>query len=124
VDTQLFPPARTDARLVRRASRVFYRELMESGVRVFEYQGMLHAKAMLLDEAPVLVGSANLDTRSFRLNFEPSTFVTDARLNGELAELLRTVEARSREVSLQDLRRASMLTRLEDGLAHLLSPLL
>jgi cardiolipin synthase len=124
VDARLFLPARSDARLVRRASRVFYKELMESGVRIFEYQGMLHTKAMLLDESTVLVGSANLDTRSFRLNFELSTFITDVRLNRELAELLSAVEARSREVSLQDLRHTSPLTRLEDGLAHLLSPLL
>jgi len=124
VDTRLFVPARSDARLVRRASRVFYKELMESGVRIFEYQGMLHTKAMLLDESTVLVGSANLDTRSFRLNFELSTFITDVYLNRQLAELLRTVEARSREISLEEVRRTSMLTRLEDGLAHLLSPLL
>ena len=70
VDVRLLVPARNDAWLVRRASRVFYHELLEGGVKIYEYQGMLHAKAMLLDDDAVLCGSANLDTRSFRLNFE------------------------------------------------------
>jgi cardiolipin synthase A/B len=124
VDVRLILPDRSDTWLVRRASRAFYPELLQAGVSVFEYQGMLHAKAMLLDEDRVLIGSANLDTRSFRLNFELSTAISDPRVNRELATLLKRIQTRSVQISLADLQLSSTTARLQDALAHLMSPLL
>lgn len=124
VDVRLFLPDRSDTWLVRRASRAFYPELLQGGVSVFEYQGMLHAKAMLLDEDRVLIGSANLDTRSFRLNFEISTAISGPHVNRELAILLERIQTRSAQLDLADLQLASTVTRLQDAVAHLLSPLL
>lgn len=124
VDVRLLVPRASDAPLVQRASRVFYPELLEAGVYIDEYPGMLHAKAMLIDDDTVLIGSANLDTRSFRLNFELSTFVTEAALNQQLASLFERLYAQSRAISSDDLIKTTYLARLSDGLAHLLSPLL
>ncbi len=124
VDVRLFQPDRSDSKLVRSASRAFYPELLQGGISVFEYQGMLHAKAMLLDEDMVLVGSANLDTRSFRLNFELSTFIKNSHVNRELANLLERLQTHSEQLSLKDLQFTSTPTRLKDAVAHLLSPLL
>lgn len=124
VDVRLLVPRSSDAPLVQRASRVFYPELLEAGLRIDEFPGMLHAKAMLIDDNTVLIGSANLDTRSFRLNFELSTCVTDHALNRQLARLFETLQAQAHTVSSVDLRLSSSLARLWDGLAHLLSPLL
>ncbi len=124
VDVRLFVPQEVDAPLVKGASRVFYAELLEAGVKVFEYAGMLHAKAVLLDEEDVSIGSANLDTRSFRLNFELSIFVTDPFLGRDLAGLFEQLRARSRSVALSELERAAPLSRLKDAVAHLLAPLL
>lgn len=124
VDVHLFVPRLSDAPLVQGASRVFYPELLEAGVKVFEFDGMLHAKAVLLDEEQVLIGSANLDTRSFRLNFELSTFVTDAVLSRDLAGLFERLHTRSRSMTLGELERATLRSRLEDAVAHLLGPLL
>lgn len=124
VDVRLLVPRTSDAPLVQRASRVFYPELLEAGLRIDEYPGMLHAKAMLIDDDIILIGSANMDTRSFRLNFELSTFVTDAALNQQVAALFDTLQAQAHAASNDDLRQASYLARLRDGLAHLLSPLL
>ncbi|RMF96206.1 MAG: cardiolipin synthase [Gammaproteobacteria bacterium] len=124
VDVRLLLPARSDVRVVRRASRVFYDELLTGGVRIYEYPGMSHAKVMLLDEDVTMLGSANLDIRSFRLNFELNSFITDRRLNGELERLFRQWLDVSAPVSLADLQRSGTLARLADSLAHLLSPLL
>ncbi len=124
IDVRLYLPAQSDVSLVRRASRVFYEELLLGGVRIFEYPGMLHAKSMLLDRDTVLIGSANLDIRSFRLNFELSTFIGDRRLNGEVAEMFARVQAVSTNVRLENVRKAAATERLKDSLAHLLSPLL
>jgi len=124
VDVRLLLPKASDVLLVQRASRVYYPELLEGGVRIYEYDGMLHAKALLLDHDTVLIGSANLDTRSFRLNFELSTFISDTEFNQQLAALFEQFHSLSVPASLDDLRHASPLGRLRDVLAHLLSPLL
>lgn len=124
VDVRLFVPRDSDVPLVQRASRVFYAELLEAGVKVLEFAGMLHAKAVLLDEEDVSIGSANLDTRSFRLNFELSTFVTDPSLNRDLARLFEQLRVRSRSVAPIELERVARLDRLRDAVAHLLAPLL
>ncbi|MGD8873829.1 MAG: cardiolipin synthase, partial [Gammaproteobacteria bacterium] len=124
VDVRLILPQSSDAWLVRRASRVFYPELIRGGIKVFEYRGMLHAKTMLLDDDAALIGSANLDVRSFRLNFELSTFVTDVGLNRNIATLLEGLQAHAVQVDQDELRGAQLVSRLQDALAHLLSPLL
>jgi len=75
VEVRLILPYSCDAWLVRRATRVYYPELLMGGVMVYECRGMLYAKAMLLGEDALLIGSANLDIRSYCLNFELSSFV-------------------------------------------------
>lgn len=124
VDVKLFLPGRSDSPLVRRASRAYYTELLQSGVEVLEYEGMLHAKAVLFDHDNALIGSANLDLRSFRLNFELSTLIENAALNESLEGWFAAIEADSRAVTESEIRNTSYLAQFNDALAHLLSPLL
>ena len=71
VDVRLLVPERGDSRLVAAAVRSYYDDWLACGARVFEYQPeMLHAKTMVVDRELAVVGSANVDNRSFRLNFE------------------------------------------------------
>jgi cardiolipin synthase len=91
LDVRLLLPSRNDSRLVRAAARSFYPELLAAGVRVFEFQPrMLHGKALLVDDATAIIGSANVDPRSFWLNFELSVLCRDA---GVAAALGRRIEA-------------------------------
>ena len=124
VDVRVVLPAYNNHPLVRRASCAFYPELFKGGVRIFEYQGMSHAKAMLLDDNGVLIGSANLDIRSFRLNFELSTFVHDTGLNRDLEAWLDRLLADADEMVADDFKQLPPGTRLVNVAAHLLSPLL
>jgi len=123
-DVRLVVPARSDVGLVRRAARVYYPELLEAGVRVFEYDGMLHAKAALFDADLALVGSANLDSRSFRYNFEVVSFLQGEEIAGQLRDTFQSAFARSSEVELEAIRRRWVGARVVDAAAHLLSPLL
>lgn len=125
VDVRLMVPAKSDVMLVRHASRSYYPELLEVGARIFEYQpAMLHAKVAVFDDTLTLVGSANLDSRSFRLNFEASCFVGSHDLNAALtAEFEQDIE-RCEEISLEDLDRLPWISKLASSTAHLLSPLL
>jgi cardiolipin synthase A/B len=124
LDVRLMVPRRTDSMLVTFAARSYFDELLAAGVRVYEYgPRMLHSKALLVDDHIVIIGSANFDHRSFRLNFEVSLLFHDARIAGELE---RTIEGdlayspRVRPDRPQPLFRA----RLPEALARLVSPLL
>jgi cardiolipin synthase len=118
-------PALSDVPLVRYAARSYYPELLAVGARIYEYQpSMLHAKVLVFDEELVVIGSANLDSRSFRLNFEASCFVGGKKLNGELAAVFERDLEGCVEVKLEDLEKQPWLGKLLDSTAHLLSPLL
>lgn len=124
LDVRLLVPARSDSRWVTLAARSYFVELLVAGVRVFEYgPRMLHSKALLVDDEISVIGSANFDSRSFRLNFELSVLCLDAGFAGRLAEHLAGELADAREVSAP--HAASLWRqRLPEALARLLSPLL
>ncbi len=78
VDVKIVFPARNDSRIVGAASRSYYEELLHAGVRIFEFQpGLLHAKTLTLDGQVTLIGSANMDRRSFELNYENNILIYD-----------------------------------------------
>jgi cardiolipin synthase A/B len=78
VETTIVFPARNDSWIVAAASRSYYPELLESGVRIFEFAGgLLHTKSLTLDREVTLIGSANLDRRSFDLNYENNILLYD-----------------------------------------------
>jgi cardiolipin synthase len=125
VDVRILLPAKSDVMLVRYAARSYYADLLELGVRIYEYQpAMLHAKVTVFDDELVLVGSANLDSRSFRLNFEASTFVASRELNEEITNRFLSDLERSEEIDLVELQARHWASKLRDATAHLMSPLL
>jgi cardiolipin synthase len=125
VDVRLLLPARSDSRLVDLAAGSNYGRLLRAGVRIYHYEpGFLHAKTLLIDKWLATVGSANMDMRSFYLNYELNAFVFGGDLVGELHErFLADLEGAS-EVGLEAERRVSFGKRLARAGARLLSPLL
>lgn len=125
VDVRLLVPEKSDLAIARLAARSYYPDLLSSGVRVFEYRpGVLHAKVLVFDRELSVLGSANLDTRSFQTNFEVSCFIASQATNRALAELFERDLEKSREVRREDLSPARTWDRLVESTAHLLSPLL
>ena len=123
VDVRLMVPRRSDSAIVSAASRSYYDEMVAAGVRVYEYQPrMLHSKALLVDADTVLLGSANFDHRSFRLNFELSLLLRDPALAAELEAVWLTDQREAREIAPR--RRLALPRRLAEASARLLSPLL
>jgi cardiolipin synthase len=124
LDVRLLVPKVCDSRLVTLAARSYFDELLEAGVKVHEYgPRMLHSKALLCDDDLAIVGSANFDHRSFRLNFEVSVLFRDKALATELESLVQgecNLAPRVRADRAQPL----WSTRLPEGLARLVSPLL
>lgn len=124
LDVRLLVPRRSDSLLVTLAARSYFDELLDAGVRVHEYgPRMLHTKALLVDDAWALVGSANFDNRSFRLNFEVSMLFHDRGIAAELAALVEGEFAQAPRVR-GDRPRPLLRARLPEALARLGSPLL
>lgn len=122
VDVQLVLPARTDSALVDAASASFHDPLLQAGVRIHLFgPPMIHAKTCLVDSELAIVGTANLDARSLRLNFEVIVAAYDGVLNGQLAALFEQDRARSRERKSGDAR-LPLSRRLGQAAARLLAP--
>ncbi len=124
LDTRLMVPRLSDSKFVTLAARSYFDELLEAGVRIYEYgPRMLHSKAFIADDDTCIVGTANFDHRSFRLNFELSMMYNDRQLTGELAALLRAEFDSATEVQLNR-QRSLWRERLPEAIARLASPLL
>lgn len=125
VDTILVLPARNDSRLIGATARNHYQYLLDAGVQVLEYgKGLLHAKTMTIDGRMGIVSTANLDRRSFELNFEVSLAVYDDDFASQLRFLQKTYMGDSQRVIPSEWRRCSTPRRLWYSAASLMSPLL
>jgi cardiolipin synthase len=125
VDVQLLVPRRSDVPFTYLAGRSYYPDLLSGGVRVFEYlKGTLHSKLWLFDDDLSVVGSANLDTRSFRMNFEISCWILARAVNERLAALFVEDRSASEEVTIESVQGAGRVQQLKEAVVNLLSPLL
>ena len=125
VDVRLLVPRRSDSLFVQLAGRSFYPALLRAGVRVYEYlPAVLHGKTWIFDQEHLAIGSANLDNRSFKLNFEITCFLRGAEVTGEMAALYTKDLAHSEEIDLDRFERRGTWTELKESAANLLGPLL
>ena len=105
----------TDAKPVKHASRAQYERLMELGVEIYEYQpAMMHVKALIVDGAVSIVGSANFDNRSFELNDELSVVVFDRLVATRLHEDFERDMAKSQKLDLQSWRSRPLYVRARE----------
>lgn len=113
VDVRILVPGdKTDAKPVRMAGQTHYDELLCGGVRIFEYQPtMMHAKVVVVDGHWSIVGSANMDERSMELNEENVLAICDPTFAESIEQGLRDDFAQSKEISLEEWRGRSLLTR-------------
>jgi len=125
VDVRLLLPGRSDHPLMLYAGRSFLEELLAAGVRVFELQdAMPHAKTVTIDSVFSTLGSANIDQRSFRLNFEANVFFFGAEVAVELERGFLSLCSEAREVTAVNRQRISRRQRLIEGVGRVLAPLL
>ncbi|HFQ88589.1 MAG TPA: cardiolipin synthase [Desulfobulbus sp.] len=125
VDVRLLLPGRSDHPLVLRAGRSFFDELLAAGVRIFELHNRLpHAKTAVIDSIFCTVGSANMDQRSFRLNFEANLFLFDRRIASQLEKDFLRFCGEATAVSRARRLRLPLRERFAEGFAFILAPLL
>ncbi len=125
VSVKLILPARVDSRFVAATCKSYYRDLVAAGVDLYEYRrGLLHAKTIVADRTVALIGSANLDRRSFELNFENNILFTDAGFAAQVMARQADYLADSRRVTMEDIERFTLGQRLWQNSVAMLSPLL
>jgi cardiolipin synthase len=125
VDVRLLVPGVPDKKIVHWASRSYYQELMEAGVRVYEYnRGFIHAKVIQVDDRVASVGTANLDIRSLHLGFEVNAIVYDEEVVRTLEEDFFRDLKHSVEIDPETWNERPLRKHLAEATARLFSPLL
>ncbi|MBZ5753600.1 cardiolipin synthase [Metabacillus rhizolycopersici] len=125
VDVVLMIPNKPDHPFVYWATLSYIGELLSFGGRVYIYDnGFIHAKTIVIDHEISSVGTANIDVRSFKLNFEVNAFIYDQEIAEKLDEAFREDVALSRELTLDDYNQRSKRIRFKESISRLLSPIL
>ena len=125
VKVQIILPAKNDSRMVDYACKGFFDELLVCGVEIYQYQnGLLHTKSILVDNELCLVGTVNLDKRSFWLNFEVTLLIDKSPFIEELYQLQLSYIAHSHQVCLTQWRQRGRVQRFLESLFYLFNPLL
>ncbi|MEJ2491037.1 MAG: cardiolipin synthase [Desulfuromonadales bacterium] len=125
VDVRVMLPGIADKRTVWYAAYAYIQEAQAAGVTFYRYQrGFLHQKVILVDDDLAVVGTANLDNRSFRLNFELSVLVPDRTFAERIEEMLTRDFVECRRISRAEATTHSFPVRIVIACARLLSPIL
>ena len=125
VEVSLIVPENPDHLLTAAAGRAHFSRLFEGGVSVWQYHpGLIHAKTVTIDDALAIIGSANLDVRSFNLNFELSLLLYGPEQTRQLREIQMAYLADSKKIEPQQWSRRPAVRRYADSAISLLSPLL
>ncbi|NEX20002.1 cardiolipin synthase [Thiorhodococcus mannitoliphagus] len=125
VDTSIVFPARNDSWVVSAASRSYYADLLAAGVRIHEYVGgLLHTKSLTLDGEISLIGSANMDRRSFELNYENNILFYDTALTADLRQRQQSYIDKSVPIDPQSVARWTRRHRLWNNAIAMLGPVL
>jgi cardiolipin synthase A/B len=125
VDVRVVVPQRIEEWAVSLASRSFFPNMVEAGVRMYMFRpdAVLHAKTLLVDDGLAIVGSANLDQRSFRINFESGALIYDTDFGRTLEAACLSKLEQSREVTLEQIRNRPWSARALESVARLAAPL-
>jgi cardiolipin synthase len=125
VETTIVFPARNDSWIVGAASRSYYAGLLDAGVRIYEFNGgLLHTKSLTLDGEVTLVGSANMDRRSFELNYENNVLLYDPALTAKILERQKEYIASSSPVRAETVRGWPWHEVLKNNAIAMLGPVL
>ncbi len=125
VDVRLVVPSKPDKKIVFHASRSYFPGLLENGVKIFEYEkGFMHSKIVIVDGEVASIGTANMDMRSFHLNFEVNAFLYKTESIAHLQrDFIEDIE-NAKQLSREKFAERSILLKMFESLCRLVSPFL
>lgn len=125
VKTTLILPAKNDSWVLQAASHSFYEELLDAGVHIYEYKdGLLHTKSLTIDGQFTMIGSANLDRRSFDLNYENNILISDKAIVAQIIDRQQSYIARSNLISKTTVANWPTMRKLINNIIAMFSPIL
>ncbi len=125
VDVTMIFPKYNDSWIVAAASHGYYRQLLEHGVKIFEFRdGLLHSKTFTMDRRLSLIGSTNLDLRSFDLNYENDILLRDDEMTQQIYDRQQVYIAQSDAVTLEDVTAWSYPRRIWNNIVATIGPIL
>ena len=125
VDVRILIPEKADSQLVRIAAYSYLVQACQAGIGIYRYQpGFMHQKVVLVDDRYTAIGTANLDNRSMRLNFEITAVTTSEAFVGDVERMLKEDLAHAKLMTEGDYKERSLLFRLGCRAVRLLAPLL
>jgi len=123
VDVRIIMPGIPDKKIIFRLSRSYYSQLLEAGVKIYEYKpGFVHAKACISDDRTALIGTVNLDYRSLFLHFECSSLFYNSSAVGKLKKDFEKTQCRCRECTLSD-EKKGLFHRILNAVLRIVAPL-
>lgn len=125
IDVRVIIPSKRDHIMIDGANMSYVGDLLEAGVRCYTYEnGFIHSKCMVVDDVLCSVGTANMDIRSFKLDFEVNAFMYSPEMTAELTRtFLKDLEL-SQEITKERYRHRSLWMRIKESVMRLVSPLL
>lgn len=125
VDVRIMIPRRSDSDMLRWASGSYVRECLQAGIKIYLFEaGMLHSKAMLVDDEFATIGSTNFDFRSVEHNFESNMFIYSREFNERLRRIFLDDQARSHRVTSTEWRRRPVGQKALESIFRLFAPIL
>lgn len=125
VNVRVVVPRKNDSRLVALASRSYYGDLLEAGVQIWEFEGgLLHAKTATADGHVAMVGSANMDRRSFAINYESGLFIYDESFTAELRRLQNGYIKQAIRIERDTWSKRPMARQIVENTTQLFAPIL
>lgn len=125
IDVKIMIPNKPDHPFVYWATYSYVGEILKTGAKVYIYEnGFLHAKKIVVDHSVSTVGTANIDIRSFKLNFEVNAFIYDESISRKLATIFHNDLKNSSELTMKKYNERSKIIRFKESISRLLSPIL
>ncbi|ANU26445.1 cardiolipin synthase [Planococcus versutus] len=125
IDVRIMIPNKPDHPLVYWATYSYVGQMLRAGARIFIYDnGFLHTKMIVTDNKASTVGTANIDVRSFKLNFEVNAFIYDEKVSTDLAELFHQDMKLSTELTYEMYLNRTRMIKTKESLARLIAPIL
>ena len=125
VEVNIMIPNKPDHPIVYWATTSYAGELIQHGAKVYKYNnGFLHAKVMMIDDTITMIGSANMDERSFSLNFEASEIIYSEEISKKIHKQFDKDVKYSTLISKSIYEKRSLIQRIKEPIARLFSPIL
>lgn len=125
IDVRIMIPRKSDSRMLQYASFSYVTQCLKAGIKVYLYNpGMLHSKAMMIDDNIVTAGSTNFDFRSFENNFECNLFIYDREINKRMRDIFFEDMSHCTKVTSTSWHKRPLLQRTLESVVRLVSPIL